>query len=158
MRIRVHTKGRDGGPDTQEAGASEEEGAQVQIVRRDERLGRGAQPYTDRQCQGAYRLGWGLAAMTTPRRRLVADSVCTTRTAAEHFAHGYRGGRFGKPKKPRGSVRVDRVGRGWGVFDYDPQPRVSYITVEQGKKIAARQLPRRKPERYPDGSLVVGGR
>ena len=76
--------------------------------------------------------------MTAPRRRLVSDSVYTTRTAAGHFAQGYRGKRFGRQGKPRGSVRVDKVGRGWGVFDYDPQPGVRYITVEQGRKIAAR--------------------
>lgn len=76
--------------------------------------------------------------MPTPKRKLVSSSVYPTRTAAGHFAQGYRGKRFGRPGKPRGSVRVDRVGCGWGVFDYDPQPGVQYITVEQGRKIASR--------------------
>ena len=64
--------------------------------------------------------------------RLVADSVYETKTAAGHFATGYRGRRFGRPGKPRGSVRVERVGKYWGVFDYDPQPRVRYITMAEG--------------------------
>ena len=69
------------------------------------------------------------------KRRLVNGSISATKTAAGHFATGYRNrkARWGGTPKPRGSVKVGRVGKCWGVFDYDPQPRGSYITMEQGK-------------------------
>ena len=66
--------------------------------------------------------------------RLVEGSVHATKTAAGHFATGYRGARFGRIGKPRGSVKVQPVGQYWGVFDYDPQPRVRYITIAKGIK------------------------
>jgi len=64
--------------------------------------------------------------------RLLADSVYETKTAAGHFTKGYRGMRFGRQGKPRGSVVVAPVGPYWGVFDRDPDPRVRYITVADG--------------------------
>lgn len=60
--------------------------------------------------------------------------VYETKTAAGHFATGYRGKRFGRPGKPPGSVKVEPVGKYWGVFDYDPQPGFQYITVAEGKR------------------------
>ena len=71
--------------------------------------------------------------------RLVAGSIHATKTAAGHFATGYRGKRFGRPGKPLGSVKVKKVGKYWGVFDYDPQPGAGrYISPEQGKAYGRR--------------------
>ncbi len=70
--------------------------------------------------------------MARPRRRLVASSVSPTKTAAGNFATGYRGGRFGRPLKAPGTVTVGRVGRFWGVFDINPAPNVTTLTIEQG--------------------------
>ena len=68
-------------------------------------------------------------------RKLVNGSVSATKTAAEHFAVGFRNrkGRWGGKPRPRGSVKVGKVGRCWGVWDYDPQPRGSYISLAVGK-------------------------
>ena len=55
--------------------------------------------------------------------RLVLGSIHDTKTAAGHFATGYRGGRFGRTPKPRGSVVVRAVGNKWGVFDRNPKQR-----------------------------------
>jgi len=52
---------------------------------------------------------------------LVPSSIYDTKTAAGHFATGYRGGRFGRTPKPRGSVVVRPVGSKWGVFDRNPR-------------------------------------
>jgi len=76
--------------------------------------------------------------MAKTRARLVATSVSPTKTAAGHFATGYRGSRFGKTRKPYGSVQVRPVGRYWGVFDSDPQRGVHYWTVEQGRAYGKR--------------------
>jgi len=66
--------------------------------------------------------------------RLVQGSIHETKTAAGHFATGYRGKRFGRVGKPRGSVKVQPVGKYWGVFDYEPQKGVMYISVAEGIK------------------------
>ena len=51
--------------------------------------------------------------------KLVPGSIQDTKTAAGHFATGYRNrkGRFGGVPKPRGSVKVAPVGRKWGVYE-----------------------------------------
>ena len=66
--------------------------------------------------------------------RLLSNSISGTKTAAGHFAKGYRGKRFGSAGKPRGTVKVGRVGRYWGVFDINPHPQVHVITIVQGIK------------------------
>ncbi len=76
--------------------------------------------------------------------RLVEGSINPTRTAAGNFATGYRSKRFGRPGKPAGSVRVQTVGRYWGVFDYDPQDGVSYITRAEGLRWVNRQISRKR--------------
>jgi len=67
-------------------------------------------------------------------RKLVESSIYPTKTAAGHFAKGYRGKSFGRPGKPPGSVKVGKVGKYWGVFDYEPSPRGRYISLDKGKR------------------------
>lgn len=57
--------------------------------------------------------------------RLLPGSVHDTKTAAGHFATGYRNARrrFGGIPKPPGSVVVRPVGEKWGVFDRNPKRR-----------------------------------
>ena len=69
---------------------------------------------------------------------LVAGSIYETKTAAGHFAKGYRGKRFGRQGKPLGSVKVRPVGKYWGVFDYDPQRGMTYISIAKGIKLGKR--------------------
>ena len=72
-------------------------------------------------------------------RKLVSGSVYQTKTAAGHFATGYRSKRFGFPGRPPGSVKVGKVGKYWGVFDYKPSPGIGrYISTEQGKALGKR--------------------
>jgi len=66
-------------------------------------------------------------------KRLVSGLIEATKSGAGDFARGYRRG------KPRGSVKVEPVGKYWGVFDYDPQPGVKYMTVEEGEKYGQRR-------------------
>lgn len=66
--------------------------------------------------------------------KLLSNSIYETKTAAGHFAKGYRGKRFGSAGRPRGTVKVGRVGKYWGVFDINPHPQVHTITVAQGIK------------------------
>ena len=66
--------------------------------------------------------------------KLLAHSISETKTAAGHFATGYRGRRFGRQGKPRGSVKVGKVGKYWGVFDKDPERHVKIISIERGKQ------------------------
>jgi len=66
-------------------------------------------------------------------RNLVAHSIYETKTAAGHFAKGFRGKSFGRPGKARGSVKVGKVGPYWGVYQITREPRVEYWTLEQGK-------------------------
>lgn len=67
--------------------------------------------------------------------KLVNQSIHETKTAAGHFAKGYRSKRFGKPGKPAGSVRVGKVGKYWGVFDLKPHlPSSSYVSLDEGKR------------------------
>ncbi len=66
-------------------------------------------------------------------KRLVAGLIEKTKTGAGDFARGYRRG------LPRGSVKVEPVGKYWGVFDYDPQPGRSYMTIEEGKEYGKRR-------------------
>ena len=66
--------------------------------------------------------------------KLVANSIYETKTAAGHFAKGYRSKRFGSLGRPRGSVKVGKVGKCFGVFDYQPRPGIRYISLEEGKK------------------------
>ena len=47
----------------------------------------------------------------------LVSPIYETKTAAGHFAIGYRSKRFGSPGRPRGSVVVKQVGNGFGVFD-----------------------------------------
>jgi len=61
-------------------------------------------------------------AKTKKESKLVPGSLYPTKTAAGDFAKGYRSTRFGRPKRPRGSVRVKKVGKKWGVFDYSGIP------------------------------------
>ena len=51
--------------------------------------------------------------------KLVDHLVADTKTAAGYYAIGYRNrrGRFGGTPKKRGTVKVKRVGRQWGVFE-----------------------------------------
>ena len=67
--------------------------------------------------------------LTQKGKRLVSGLIEATKTGAGDFARGYRRG------KPRGSVKVEPVGKYWGVFDYDPQPGVEYMTIEEGEKL-----------------------
>ena len=67
-------------------------------------------------------------------RKLVAHSIYETKTAAGHFAKGFRGKTFGRLGKPRGSVKVGKVGSCWGVFDSKPTPGLRYISPEEGKR------------------------
>ena len=76
--------------------------------------------------------------------KLVDGSIFETKTAAGHFAKGYRGGRFGMPKLPPGSVKVGRVGKYWGVFDLNPKPRGRTISLDQGKRLGDKWYGRRK--------------
>ena len=72
-------------------------------------------------------------------RKLVGNSIQLTKTAAEHFAKGYRSKSFGRTGKPRGTVTIGRVGKYWGVFDSDPQPGTGrYMSIEQGKALGRR--------------------
>lgn len=64
--------------------------------------------------------------------KLVDGSIHETKTAAGHFATGYRSKRFGMPGRPRGSVRVGRVGKYWGVFDLAPRPGGRYMSIPKG--------------------------
>ncbi len=64
--------------------------------------------------------------------KLIDGSIHETKTAAGHFAKGYRGSRFGKTAKPRGSIKVGPVGKFWGVFDHDPELGRDYITIQEG--------------------------
>ena len=67
--------------------------------------------------------------------KLVKNSIYQTKTAAGHFAKGYKGKSFGRPGKPVGSVKVKKVGKYWGVFDAKPHlPSSDYMSVEQGKR------------------------
>ena len=52
--------------------------------------------------------------------KLVPNLIADTKTAAGHYAKGYRNSkrRFGMPAKTRGTVKVERVGDKWGVVDY----------------------------------------
>tara|TARA_Y100000310_G_C20258729_1_gene612621 strand:- start:451 stop:627 length:177 start_codon:yes stop_codon:yes gene_type:complete len=52
--------------------------------------------------------------------RLVKHLVGDTKTAAGHYAIGYRNrkGRFGGTPKPPGTVKVKAIGKKWGVFEY----------------------------------------
>lgn len=65
--------------------------------------------------------------------KLLANSIHETKTAAGHFATGYRGRRWGRPGKPRGSVKVGKVGKYWGVFDKNPDWHVKTISLARGK-------------------------
>ena len=67
-------------------------------------------------------------------RKLVAHSIYETKTAAGHFAKGFRSKRFGSPGRPPGTVKVGKVGKYWGVFHTKPEPRVHYISLEEGKR------------------------
>jgi len=71
-------------------------------------------------------------------RQLVDGSIYETKTAAGHFAKGYRSKRFGSPGRPRGSVKVGKVGKYWGVFDYKPKPGGRYMSLDKGKKLGER--------------------
>lgn len=59
-------------------------------------------------------------AKARKKGRLVKGLVADSKTGAGHLATGYRNvkGRFGGKPKPRGSVKVQRVGDKWGVFDH----------------------------------------
>ena len=59
--------------------------------------------------------------------RLITGSLYDTKTAAGHFATGYRNRRrrFGGTSKPIGSVVVRRVRDKWGVFDRNPKKRTT---------------------------------
>ena len=70
--------------------------------------------------------------------KLIEGSIHETKTAAGHFATGYRSKRFGSPGRPRGSVRVGRVGKYWGVFDLAPSSRGRYMSLEKGKALGRR--------------------
>ena len=70
--------------------------------------------------------------------KLVKNSIYETKTAAGHFAKGFRGMSFGRPGRPPGTVRVGKVGRYWGVFHLKPERGISYISLEEGKKIGKR--------------------
>ena len=53
------------------------------------------------------------------RWRMVPHLIADTKTAAGHYATGYRNrrGRFGGKPKPRGSVKVARFGNKWAVYE-----------------------------------------
>ena len=80
-------------------------------------------------------------------KRLVPQSVSETKTAAGDFAKGYR--RAGREMCPRGSVKVEPVGEYWGVFNYNPTPGFTYITIEEGIELGKRRYgsKRRPPYR-----------
>lgn len=67
-------------------------------------------------------------------RKLIAHSIHETKTAAGHFAKGFRGKHFGRPGRPRGTVKVGKVGKYWGVFDLKPEVGIHYISPEEGKR------------------------
>ena len=75
--------------------------------------------------------------------KLVDGGIFETKTAAGHFAKGFRSKRFGSPGRPRGTVKVRKVGKYWGVFDYAPSPRMKYISLEQRKRLGDRWYGRR---------------
>jgi len=80
-------------------------------------------------------------------RELVAGSIYETKTAAGHFAKGYRSKRFGKTGKPRGSVKVAKVGSYYGVFDCVPtlgSRAGRYISLAEGKRLGKRLYSRRR--------------
>ncbi len=74
--------------------------------------------------------------------KLVANSIAETKTAAGDFARGYRGKSFGRKGKPRGSVRVEPVGKYFGVFDYAPEVGMHYISIEEGEQEGKRRYGR----------------
>ena len=59
-------------------------------------------------------------ARRVKKGKLVKGLVAETKTAASDMATGYRNkkGCFGGTPKPRGTVKVRRVGSKWGVFDH----------------------------------------
>ncbi|GAI42878.1 unnamed protein product [marine sediment metagenome] len=76
---------------------------------------------------------------TEEAKILAASSIFATKTAAGHFARGWRRrGRWAELQGPRGSVRVEPVGKYWGVFDYDPEPGVPSMTIEEGIELGKR--------------------
>ena len=66
--------------------------------------------------------------------KLVKSSIYETKTAAGHFAKGFRSKRFGAPGRPPGTVRVGKVGKYWGVFHLKPERGIGYISLEEGKR------------------------
>ncbi|GAI74727.1 unnamed protein product [marine sediment metagenome] len=48
----------------------------------------------------------------------VSPILFETKTAAGDFARGYRRGTPRTPKSPRGTVKVQKVGSQFGVFDF----------------------------------------
>lgn len=52
--------------------------------------------------------------------KVVPNLIADTKTAAEHYARGYRNSkkRWGKPAKVRGTVKVEQIGGKWRVVDY----------------------------------------
>jgi len=76
--------------------------------------------------------------------KLVEGSIFETKTAAGHFAKGYRGKSFGRRGMPPGSVVVRKVGKYWGVFDLKPAVLGSYMSIEKGKAIGDRRYGKRR--------------